>query len=150
MDLASRVIQANEDEAIEQEVIKKKRGDSAPDGYYTDDLGFWVEQDIRRKSVRFAEYVLFRCQYINSDLHVRDGNMLYAGHSLVFPTSNSIADLADLPGRLPSPIVIWVYKRLLRSSPRLSKNKIEIKPGLLWDIKNGRLVKKDKKDYKTI
>lgn len=150
MDLASRVIQANEDEAIEQEIIKKKRGDSAPDGYYTDDLGLWVEQDIRRKSVRFAEYVLFRCQYLNSNLHVRDASMLYAGHRLVFPTSNSIADLADLPGRLPSPIVIWVYKRLMRNSPKLNNSKIEIKPGLLWDIKNGRLVKKDEKEYKTI
>ena len=150
MDLANRVIQANEDERIEREIIKKKRGDEAPDGYYTDDLGFWVEQDIRRKDVRYAEYVLFRCQYLNKDLHTRDGGILYAGHRVVFPTSNSIADIADLPGKLPSAIVIWVYKRLCQYSPKLNSNKIEIKPGLLWDFKNGRLVKKDKKDYKTI
>ena len=75
MDLASKVIQANEDE-VKREIIRKKSGDGAPEGYYTDDLGFWVEQDIRRKDVRFAEYVLFRCQYLNKDLHKREGYLL--------------------------------------------------------------------------
>lgn len=149
MDLASRVIQANEDE-VEREVIRKKRGDGAPEGYYTDDLGFWVEQDIRRKDVRYAEYILFRCQYLNDNLNTRGSEFLYAGNRLIFPTSNNIADLADLPGKLPPSIVIWVHKRLCQYSPRLNESKIEIKPGLLWDIENGRFVKKDKKDYKTI
>lgn len=149
MDLASKVIQANEDE-IEREVIRKKRGDGAPEGYYTDDLGFWVEQDIRRKDVRFAEYVLFRCQYLNKDLHIRDGEFLYAGHKLIFPTSTAIADLADLPGKLPPAIVIWVHKRLLQYSPTLSNKRIQIKPGFLWDFEKGDFVEIPKKEYKVI
>lgn len=149
MDLASKVIQANEDE-IEREVIKKKRSDGAPEGYYTDDLGFWVEQDIRKKDVRFAEYVLFRCQYLNPDLNKRDGGFLYVGQRIVFPTSNGIADLADLPGKLPPAIVLWVHKRLYQYAPRLNESKIEIKPGLLWDLKRGELVELPKKKYKVI
>lgn len=149
MDLASMVIQANEEE-VEREIIKKKRDDGAPEGYYTDDLGFWVEQDIRRKDVRYAEYVLFRCQYLNKNLHVRDGEFLYAGHRMIFPTSTAIADLADLPGKLPSAIVIWVHKRLRQYSPRLNENKIEVKPGLIWDFKEGELIEIPKRKYKTI
>lgn len=149
MDLASMVIQANEEE-VEREIIKKKRDDGAPEGYYTDDLGFWVEQDIRRKDVRYAEYVLFRCQYLNKNLHVRDGEFLYAGHKMIFPTSTAIADLADLPGKLPSAIVIWVHKRLRQYSPRLNENKIEVKPGLIWDFKEGELIEIPKRKYKTI
>lgn len=149
MDLASMVIQANEEE-VEREIIKKKRDDGAPEGYYTDDLGFWVEQDIRRKDVRYAEYVLFRCQYLNKNLHVRDGEFLYAGHKMIFPTSTAIADLADLPGKLPSAIVIWVHKRLRQYSPRLNENKIEVKPGLIWDFKKGELIEIPKRKYKTV
>lgn len=150
MDLASKVIQANEDERIEQEIIKKRATDGAPEGYYTDDLGFWVEQDIKRKEVRYAEYILFRCRYLNKNIHTREGGFLYAGHILVSPTSASIANLADVPSRLPTAIVVWVHKRLSRDSPRLSKSKIEIYPGALWDFNRQRLVKLPKKDYKTI
>ena len=149
MDLASRVIQANEDE-IEREIIKKQSSDGAPEGYYTDDLGFWVEQDIRKKDARFAEYVLFRCQYLNKDLHIREGEFLYAGHRIVFPTSTAIADLADLPGKLPPAIVVWVHKRLCRQSPRLNESKIEIYPGLLWDFEEKDLIEIPKRKYKTI
>ncbi len=149
MDLASRVIQANEDE-IEREVIKKKESDGAPEGYYTDDLGFWVEQTIRKKDVRFAEYVLFRCQYLNKNLHTRDGEFLYAGRKLIFPTSTAIADLADLPGKLPPAIVIWVHKRLLQYSPVLNEKRIQIKPGLLWDFDKCDFIEISKKEYKVI
>ena len=58
MDLADKVIQANE-----QEIIEKNSNDSAPDGFYTDDLGFWVEQDIRRHKSRFHRF--FRLQSVN-------------------------------------------------------------------------------------
>ena len=150
MDLASRVIQANEDERIEQEIIKKRATDGAPEGYYTDDLGFWVEQDIRRKEMRYAEYILFRCKYLNQNLHTRAGGLLYAGHTLIFPTSVSIASLADLPSKLPTTIVVWVHKRLCRDSPKLNERKIEICPGLLWDYDNAKLIELPKKNYKTI
>lgn len=150
MDLASLVIQANEDERIEQEIIQKRSVDEAPEGYYTDDLGFWVEQDIKRKEQKYAEYILFRCQYLNPNIHTREGGRLYAGHTLVLPTSASITSLADTPSRLSPAIVMWVHKRLLRSAPRLDESKIEICPGLLWDFNKQGLVKLSKKKYKVV
>lgn len=150
MDLASKVIQANEDERIEQEIIAKRSTDGAPDGYYTDDLGFWVEQDIKRRETRYAEYILFRCLYLNKNLHIREGDILCVGHNIVFPTSAGIASLADLPSQLPSSIVLWVHKRLCNSVPKLNESKIEIAPGLLWDYNKGDLVELPKKSYKTI
>lgn len=150
MDLASKVIQANEEERIEQEVVQKRVTDGAPEGYYTDDLGFWVEQDIRRKEMRYAEYLLFRCRYLNPNIHTREGGFLYAGHTLIFPTSASIANLADIPSRLPTTIVVWIHKRLSRESPKLDGSKIEVCPGLLWDFNKQELVELPKKSYKTI
>lgn len=149
MDLASRVIQANEDE-IAREIIKKKISDPAPEGYYTDDLGLWVEQNIRRRDVLYAEYILFRCLYLNKTLHTRKDGFLYIGHRPVSRTSSSIADLADLPGHLPTNVVLWVYKRLCQRAPRLNESIIEIKPGLLWDSENSEFIEKDRKEYKVI
>lgn len=150
MDLASKVIQANESERIEQEVIKKLPSDDAPEGYYTDDLGLWVEQDIRRREVRYAEYILFRCRYLNKNIHTREGGILYAGHTIIFPTSASIANLADIPSKIPSSIVIWVHKRLSREAPKLNSRKIGVCPGLLWDYDKQELESVPKKVYKTI
>ena len=136
MDLADMVIQANE-----QGVVEKQSGDGAPDGFYTDDLGFWVEQDIRKHKVRFAKYILFRCKYLNSDIHVRNTNILHHGYQVVECSANDIASLADLPEVISSPIAIWVYKRLLNDSPHLDRHKIEISPGWIWDVDKCVIIK---------
>lgn len=145
MNLADKVIEANE-----QEVVEKKSGDTAPDGYYTDDLGLWVELDIRRQKVRFAEYILFRCKRLNPHLHIRDGVVVYNGHNLVKDTPVDIAALADLPENISGPTAKWVYKRLLQDMPHLNRSMIEIAPGWLWDIDNSEIIKKDKNEYITV
>lgn len=145
MNLADRVIKANE-----QEIVEKKSGDTAPDGYYTDDLGLWVELDIRRQKVRFAEYVLFRCKRLNPHLHIRDEIAVYNGHTLVRNNPVDIAALADLPENISRPTAKWVYKRLLHDMPRLNRSMIEIAPGWLWDFDNSEIIKKDKNDYITV
>lgn len=136
MDLADKVIQANA-----QEVIEKLNGDGAPEGYYTDDLGFWVKQDIRQHNLKFAEYVCFRCKKLNPDLHVRDGVRLYNGTKLVRNDQQTIASLARLPERMHRHITNWVYDELFRSSPRLNRSKIEIAPGWYWDFNESEIVK---------
>jgi len=134
MDLADRVIEANE-----QEIVEKESGDKAPEGFYTDDLGLWVEQDIRRHKAKFAKYVLFRCRYFNDNIHIRDTTMLFNGHELVPKTAVGIASLADLPENIPTPTALWVYKRLFQDAPELDRSKIEIAPGWIWDIDNGEI-----------
>lgn len=136
MDLADKVIEANQ-----QEVMQKQSGDMAPEGYYTDDLGFWVEQDIRRHKMRFAEYVYFRCRRMNPGLNVRDGSRLYNRGSLVKRDPLAIASLAGLPEMLQKPISNWVFDKLVEESPRLDRTKIEIKPGWLWDIEKCKIIK---------
>lgn len=145
MNLADKVIEANE-----QEIVEKQSGDTAPDGYYTDDLGFWVEVDIRRKKVRFAEYILFRCRYLNPHLHIRDEIALYNGHVLIRDNSVEVAALADLPENISGPTAKWVYKRLLHDMPHLNRSMIEIAPGWLWDLDNSEIIKKNKDEYITV
>lgn len=145
MNLADKVIEANE-----QEIVEKKSGDTAPDGYYTDDLGLWVELDIRRQKVRFSEYILFRCKRLNPHLHIRDEIAVYNGHILVRNNPVDIAALADLPENISGPTARWVYKRLLHDVPHLNRSMIEIAPGWLWDIDNSEIIKKDKDEYITV
>ena len=143
--LADRIIAANEHEFKE-----KRRGDKAPEGYYTDDLGWWVEQDIRRDKARFAEYIFVRCRKLNPHLHLRKGSLLYNSHTPISKNSNDIAELANIPETIATPTAIWVYNKLVATVPRLDESMIEVAPGLLWDIENQKLVERDKKTYTTV
>lgn len=145
MNLADRVIEANE-----QEIIEKQEGDKAPDGYYTDDLGYWVEQDIRRDKTKFAEYVLFRCRKLNQHMHLRENDLLFNSHNMVKDNPVDIAALADLPENISAPTAKWVYKRLIQSVPHLDKSKVEIMPGWLWDLDNGEIIEMDPGTYTTV
>lgn len=136
MNLADKVIQANE-----QEIIEKQSGDGAPEGYYTDDLGFWVEQDIRRHKAKFAEYVCFRCKKLNPGLHTRDGLRLYDGPKLIRNDPLVIASLARLPESIPKPTANWVFDELFRWAPKLNRSKIEISPGWMWDLEKQEIIK---------
>lgn len=142
--LADRIIEANE-----QEVIKKQRGDSAPDGYYTDDLGYWVEQDIRKNKARFALYIFLRCRRLNPHLYLRDDHLLYNSHTLITKTPNDIAELANIPETIATPTAIWVYNKLVETVPRLDKSMVEVAPGLLWDFEEQTLVERDRQTYTT-
>ena len=141
MDLADKVIQANE-----MEIIEKEATDTAPENLYTDDLGYWVEQDIRRHKHKFARYVLFRCRLLNDDLNIRNGTMLFKGHKLVYPNPVDIASLADLPEVISKPTAVWVYKRLFEESPHLDRRKLEIAPGWVWDLDKQDIIKVEDND----
>lgn len=145
MNLADKIIEANE-----QEYIEKQRGDQAPNGYYTDDLGQWVEQDIRKNKARFAEYIFVRCRKLNPHLHLRDETYLYNSHTLITKSPNDIAELANIPETIAHPTAIWVYNKLVDTVPRLDKSMIEVAPGLLWDFEKQALVERDRKTYTTV
>lgn len=142
--LADRVIQANE-----QEIVEKERGDQAPEGYYTDDLGFWVEQDIRRKKQRFAEYVYFRCRKLNPHLHLR-GDLLFNSHTLINKHPNDIAELAQLPETITYPAAAWVYNKLITIAPPLDESRILVADGLVWNMETCELEDWSGKTYSTV
>ena len=143
--LAERVIQANE-----QEIVEKRSGDGAPDGYYTDDLGLWVEQDIRKDKMRFARYIYMRCKKINKHLHIRNNELLFNSHTLVNKHPNDISELANLPEILSVPIATWVYNRLIESVPHLDPDRIVITDSLIWNMETCEFEDWSKDDYTTV
>lgn len=144
MDLADKVIKANEEALkVNDEVVEKDKDDPAPISLYTDDLGFWVEQDIRKHKMKFARYVLFRCRLLNKDLNIRNGNTLFKGHKPVYPTPVDIASLADLPEVISKATAVWVYKRLFAETYPLDRRRLEITPGWVWDMDKQAIIRID-------
>ena len=135
MDLADKIIEANE-----HELMRKQSGGQAPEGYYTDDLGYWVERDIRKDKTRFAEYIAFRCRILNSHLYWDPVELvLFNRHTVVEPTSTSILGLANIPEMITPAQAIWVYNKLKETAPRLDRNRLLVAPGLAWNIEKAEL-----------
>lgn len=143
MSLADKIIAANEDE-----ITRRGRGDQAPEGYYTDDLGYWVEQDIRKDHARFAQYVAFRCRVLNPHIYYDPVEMvLFNRHTPIEPTTTSILLLAKCPNMITPAQAIWVYNKLKETAPRLDRNRVLVAPGLAWDFEKAELVKLTDKYY---
>lgn len=143
MDLAEQVIQANENDVIETE-------EQSVEDYYTDDMGFLVEKRIRKDKMKFAKYIYTRCRRLNPTLHLRRKIFLYNGHTLIRDNPLDIAKLADLAEQINSAQAAWVYKRLVATVPELKDDKIEILPGLLWNLETLELEDSSWGDYDTI
>lgn len=143
MDLADKIIQANE-----QEIVEKQAGDKAPEGYYTDDMGYWVEQNIRKDSAKFAKYVFFRCRRLNKHLYYDTDEMeVYNSHHKVEPTVKEILMLAKMPDMITPAQAIWVYNQLKETVPRLDKTRIVVAPGLAWNMETSELEELDGEYY---
>lgn len=142
-DLADKIIQANE-----QETIRRRSDDQAPEGYYTDDMGMWVEQDIRKSPNRFATYIYVRCRERNQHLYYDTNSLvLFNRHKVITPTQRDILELANLPDTISTGQAIWVYNKLKETVPRLDRNRIVIAPGLAWDIEKGEIVELTERYY---
>ena len=141
--LADKVIEANERE-------NNSSNDTAPEGYYTDDLGMWVERDIRKDAALFARYVYVRCRKLNPHLYYDNVELtLYDHHKKIEPTIRDIVDLANLADTIRPAQAIWVYNKLKETVPRLDRSRILVAPGLAWDFETARLVKITGKYYTT-
>lgn len=131
-------------EAKNQEVIEKLFGDTAPKGYYTDDLGYLVEQDIRKHKEKFARYVFVRCRKRNPHLYYDTDEMkVYNRHEIIEPKVADILKLANLADMITPAQAIWVYNRLKDTVPRLDKSKLVVAPGLIWDFETSELILDD-------
>lgn len=138
--LADRIIEANEEEAT--------RDDLAPEGYYTDDMGYWVEQDIKANKARFAEYIFVRCRRLNPHLYWDPVELvLFNRHEVIEPTIADIIKLANTPDMITPAQAIWVYNKLRDTVPRLDRDRVLVAPGLAWNIKGGMLEEIKEKYY---
>lgn len=114
----------------------------APDGYYTDDLGYWVEKNIQNNKQRFARYVVFRCRKLNKHLYYDPIELkLYNRHKEIRPVPSDILMLANLPSMITTAQAIWVYNCLKENVPRLDRSKIVVAPGLAWDFETSEFLK---------
>lgn len=132
-DLADKIIQANEQES-------KRGGDTAPVGFYTDDLGMWVEDNIKDDKERFAAYVFVRCRKRNPHLYYdTDMLTLYNRHQEITATPRDILELANLADMISMAQAIWIYNKLKETVPRLDRNRVVVAPGLAWNIEKSEL-----------
>lgn len=125
MDLADYIIGANENHG-------RANNDTAPEGYYTDDMGYWVEQDIRKDKMRFATYILYRCLRNNNSIYKWRGD-LYNGHTLIEPNAQSIVAMADICDMITPAQAIWVYARIMDIASELDEDKIQVSSDAYWD-----------------
>lgn len=138
--LADRIIEANEEGAI--------RDDLAPEGYYTDDMGYLVEQDIKADKARFAEYIFVRCRRLNPHLYWDPVELvMFNRHEVIEPTIVDIIKLANTPDMITPAQAIWVYNKLRDTVPRLDRDRVLVAPGLAWNIKGGMLEEIKEKYY---
>lgn len=140
MSLADRLIEVQEREH------SRAPDDTAPQGYYTDDMGYWVEQDLHSDRARFAEYVLLRClrRHVHPTAPTTTGLYRYKGdlfinHTQLQPTANSIIMAADMPTSVSSAQAIWIYNRLQELAPELDDTKIQVDKEQYWDFTDGEL-----------
>lgn len=117
----------------------KSAVDSAPEGYYTDDMGYWVEQNIRQDKARFAEYILYRCYRLHQDIYTYRGD-LYQGHTMLHPTVRSIVALADTPELITTAQAIWVYNRIKRDASELDLSRLIVGRNAVWDFEAAELI----------
>lgn len=113
---------------------------NSPNGYYLDDLGYYVESNIKENKARMAEYVLFRILKLHRNIYISDGE-LYCGHTPITGDQSNILMLADSPMvSVNGAQAAWVYNRLKDISPEIDPNRIRVSPNLVWDFEKGDLI----------
>ena len=131
MSLADQLIENMESESAQPE--------SAPPGYYVDDLGFYVEENIRKNKMRQAEYILFRIRILHPAIFSYNGK-LYYDFSEIKPKLTDILMLADSPLETISLAqAIWIYNRLRDTAPPLSNEYIQVSRDCIWSTKESKL-----------
>ena len=146
MSLADQVIAANEEEEF-----RREHGLDTPDKkqeYYTDDLGFLVEKDIKRNPERYTEYLEFRCRYLNPYLYQEEGN-LFNYHTLVEPKVPDISLLAKTPSGITVGMARIIHHNLLQDARYLDRTKLYLFDGYIWDLKQAKIIREEelKGDY---
>lgn len=111
-----------------------------PDGYYLDDLGYWVENDIRSNKQRYAEYLLFRIVKLHPNIYMRYGQ-LYCGHRHLTGSIDEMLKLVDLPWvSIRAGQAAWIFNRLKEMAPEIDESKIIISSDAYWDFDKAEIL----------
>ena len=136
INLADAIIQQNERKAASHD-------GNTPDGYYRDDMGYLVEENLMDDKERYAEYVLLRILRLHHNIYMRYGR-LYCGHHLLECNTQEALELADSPRvRLNPGQTAWIFNRLKALAPEIDETKILVAEGVYWDMDKAELVDLD-------
>lgn len=123
--------------SIADEIIRQSNRapvSTAPEGYYEDDLGYWVENNIDQDLAKYAQYLLFRILKKHNNIYIRYGQ-LYCGHRALSGTAQDVLELVDLPtARCRAGQAAWIFNRLRELSPEIDETKIRVSVDAYWDM----------------
>lgn len=139
MDLASRVIEANEEEASSSANSPKFFNVDLPE---IDEYGL--------PTVNSVDYFVARMLYIDQNseeghLHLRNDGRIWKGNQWVSENQDNLYRFAEWR----HPIKAWqkeaIWKRIREVLPILSKDKYVVTDGLVWNRKEAKLERVDNK-----
>ena len=121
-------------DAVIRQQNRQPQDNGVPHGYHTDDLGYWVENNIREDRGRYAEYLLFRIKKLHPNIYIRYGQ-LYCGHKVLTGSADEMLRLIDMPhASIKAGQAAWIYNRLMETAPEIDEGKIIIGPDIYWDV----------------
>lgn len=128
MDLADRVIQANED-------ANKK-----PEGTKVDDIGFPLPKPQTEKA--WCEYLTARILFLNNRMYKHQGR-LWLANEMITEDKNTYYRLAKYPKKISDPECQYVWRRLKETVPILDTDVIAVLPGWTFNMRTGEFKEED-------
>lgn len=122
--LADKVIQANEE--IKQE----------PEGPELDDIGFPYPKVRNEKTM--CEYLTARIIYLNKEIYQYQG-LLWVHNRIIKETKDSYYTMAKYPRKISDPENRYVWRRLRELVPTLNTDKVEVLPGVTFNMVTGEV-----------
>ena len=130
VDLADKVIQANEEEsrANESEEVK------------LDDIGLPLPKPDTEHA--WCEYLTARILYLNGRMYKHQG-LLWIQDELVRENKNTYYRLAKYPKQISDPECQYVFRRLKEIVPELDTDKIAVLPGWTFNMRTGEFKREE-------
>lgn len=123
-DLADRVILANEEKLETQ------------DGPELDDIGFPYPKVRNEKTM--CEYLTARIIYLNKEIYQYQG-LLWVHNRIIKETKDSYYTMAKYPKQISDPENRYVWRRLKEVVPTLNTDKVEVLPGVTFNMVTGEV-----------
>ena len=128
MDLADKVIQANEATNID------------PNAPKLDDIGFPLPKPQTEKA--WCEYLTARILYLNNRMYKHQGR-LWLADEMITEDKNTYYRLAKYPKKISDPECQYVWRRLKETVPILDTDVIAVLPGWTFNMRTGEFKEED-------
>ena len=123
VDLADRVIKANEEENKSEETGPK-----------LDDIGFPLPKPDTEHA--WCEYLTARILYLNQRMY-KHHDLLWIEDELIKETKNNYYRLAKYPKQITDPECQYVWRRLKEVVPELDPDVIAVLPDVTFNMRTG-------------